>query len=754
MQQMLQKCTEAAKAKCTKAAILQTLQQNRLFLGSAITGILLFTRPALHYFVSDAGLLALLLFFCGFFVFPVYPMKKSREKAAADLMTLLSTLYGMYQFATTWLPSSKVAAMAGVFHLSSASFLYMVAFFLAILSFHAFRTLSHMILFGLNASIEKIKEQHIAIRVISFVCLHVLAALLIVYIMQYMMMGKMTLSNINLRRNAACVLCIYLLFLLFSLRVQLSFLLTTLLITIFAVGNYAVYQFRGTELRPMDLLSLQTAANVADSYQLEPSLTFLRIVLIALLFMCFLLSQKPIKGKGLRLRGGVLLLLIALSISTYFDVVDMKIYRWINYGTKNNGTLVNFLLEIKDLFPETPQGYTLENIAAYEGLYAKTDAEDATDTADATDSVQPTILIIMDESFADFSILGDNFNTNTEVLPYFHSLTENTIKGYALSSIYGGSTANSEYEVLTGNSLAFLADGIVAYQQYVDDKTSSIAWILRRYGYSTFATHPFRSSGWMRTIAWPNLGFSAYTFIDDYPQENLLRKYISDQEAFEQLIAYYEQFSGDLPLFLFSVTMQNHGSFTYEEEDFETTISLIDYDGTYPKAEQYLSLIHETDKALETLITYFESVAEPVVILFYGDHLPNIEKDFYQEIHGGAFNTLAEQELLYTVPFFIWANYDIEEATDVYTSLNYLSVLLFETAGLELSSYQTFLKDLSAVIPAINSQGYYSLSAEDFISISEATGEEAAWLAMYEEIQYNGVIDTANSSEVFFPLAE
>ena len=88
----------------------------------------------------------------------------------------------------------------------------------------------------------------------------------------------------------------------------------------------------------------------------------------------------------------------------------------------------------------------------------------------------------------------------------------------------------------------------------------------------------------------------------------------------------------------------------------------------YTKAEQYLSLLKESDAALKYLIQYFQDVEEDVVIAFLGDHLPAIEEKFYKEIAGAKTSEQLQLDL-YTVPFFVWANYDIEEHRVENTSL-------------------------------------------------------------------------------------
>lgn len=128
----------------------------------------------------------------------------------------------------------------------------------------------------------------------------------------------------------------------------------------------------------------------------------------------------------------------------------------------------------------------------------------------------------MNESFADLSVVGD-FETNTQVTPFMDSLSENTLKGYALSSVYGAKTPNSEWEFETGNSMAFLPDGSVVYQQYINDDPTSIVSNLKNIGYTTVAMHPYYATGWSRNKVYPHLGYDETYFIDDFDQTKILR---------------------------------------------------------------------------------------------------------------------------------------------------------------------------------------------------------------------------------------
>ena len=198
------------------------------------------------------------------------------------------------------------------------------------------------------------------------------------------------------------------------------------------------------------------------------------------------------------------------------------------------------------------------------------------------------------------------------------------------------------------------------------------------------------------------------------------------------------------------VTMQNHGGYDYVGENYEQTIELVGYEGEYPLAEQHLSMLHETDKAMEYLLKELESYSEDTVVLFFGDHYPKVESEFYDELHGGTFDTLSQQMKKHTVPFFVWANYNIEEGTVECTSLNYLSRYLLDAAGFDLPPYYHFLFNLEQSIPAMNALGYYSISQKDFLSYEAAPEAESALLNEYAILQYNNLFDIKNRNPIFY----
>ncbi len=545
--------------------------------------------------------------------------------------------------------------------------------------------------------------------------------------------------------NILCVLAVYLFTLLFTNHAGRSCVIAHVFFIFFGFVDYFVYLFRQNEFTFADLRAIGTGLSVAGNYSFEITTHCAYVILASILYVAFVRRCTVRFVERLHMRILTVLMTAICCLYVAYDSDGITTETWEQKGTYRNGYILNFVLQIRDSFITAPDGYSAEAVAALEAMYADTTEED-TDTEDT----DPTIIVIMNESFADLSVIGD-LQTNLPVTPFYDSLTENTTKGYALSSVFGAKTPNSEWEFQTGNTMAFLPSGSVVYQQYINQEPTSIVSTLSNLGYTCVAMHPYYASGWSRNTVYQKLGYDEMYFIDYFDQTQLIRKYISDQELYEKIIARYESRAEGEKLYLMGVTMQNHGGYTTTYDNFEENYYKT---GTsYTDLNQYLSLLHESDEALEYLITYFESVDEPVVIVFFGDHQPSLNSAFYKMMNGKGLSGLTKDELetMYMVPFFIWTNYDSGEETVEITSLNYLSTMTLQKAGLTLPAYNQFLADLMEVIPAINSRGYYSLTEGKYQNLEDATGVEAQWLQYYEILQYNSMFDNSNRSTLFFP---
>lgn len=572
------------------------------------------------------------------------------------------------------------------------------------------------------------------------------------YLVQYLLLEPKLfekLSDEKWKWNIACVLVVYLVMLFITNRVGLSAILSHGFFMVLAFVNYYVYLFRENEFIFADIRSIGTGLSVAGNYKIELSERGWQVLLVSLGFVLVasLFRIRFRHAVTMRLLGGSMVLLLCALISDNTAKVNTE--TWEQKGSYRNGYVLNFVLSARDSFVAEPKDYDLEVIQALEQEYDVQEENPLCNTLDE----EPTIIVVMNESFADLSVIGE-METNKPLMPFVDSLYENTIKGYALSSVFGAKTPNSEWEFMTGGSMAYLPVGSVVYQQYINDTPTSIVSTLKNEGYTCVAMHPYYETGWSRNLVYPNLGFDESYFIEHFDQTQMIRKYISDAEMYHKIIERFESRKVNENLFIMSISMQNHGGYAESYDNFEEKYYKIGR--SYTDANQYFSLVRESDDALREFVEYFMTVEEPVEIIFFGDHQPSLNRKFYEILNGKGLSGLSTEELqaLYTVPFFIWTNYDTPEETVEITSLNFLSTLALERAGIDLPPYNQFMADLMEVVPAINARGYYSLEKGKYVHVEDALGEELKWITQYENLQYNGLFDSKNRSSIFFPYIE
>ena len=524
------------------------------------------------------------------------------------------------------------------------------------------------------------------------------------------------------------------------------------------MANHYVISFRGRTIFHGDFLTLRTAANVAGNYDYTPDLTQVvtGLVLLGCLLLISLLPRR--KGRG---RIPLKLALPALGVGAAFLVLffSTNFLSWAGiepsmWTTRGNGLALNFSVCLRYSRVDAPEGYSEEALAA---LRTEHPSDSAAVPAAGDGEQRPVnLIVIMNESFSDLGVIP-GVEANRDWMPFWRSLSENTIKGYAYASVFGGTTANSEYEFLTGNTTAFLPAGTVPFQMYVSDGDPSLVSQMKALGYATLAMHPYLSSGWNRIPVYNDFGFDRYMFEWDFTNRQYMRNYVTDRSDYENLIAQYEAKQPGQPMFIFNVTMQNHSAYNVPWSGLEKTTWLTGrFENRFSTVDQYLSLIYQSDLALEYLLDYFSRVEEPTMVVMFGDHQPQVATNFYTEALGGGAEGLdtATAQLKQMVPFLIWANYDIPEADGVELSLNYLSTLVAKTANLPLTGYQKFLDALYRDVPVVNAVGFRDAQG-NWAAEQEQLGAQARGaLERYRELLYNNIFDKNDRIDGFFDLSE
>ncbi|MDE7113068.1 MAG: sulfatase-like hydrolase/transferase, partial [Acetatifactor sp.] len=133
---------------------------------------------------------------------------------------------------------------------------------------------------------------------------------------------------------------------------------------------------------------------------------------------------------------------------------------------------------------------------------------------------------------------------------------------------------------------------------------------------------------------------------------------VSDEETYKRIIELYENRQQDEKLFIFDLTMQNHGGYSSHGAPYEVQETRMQN----PILDEYLSLVKISDEAFEDLVQYFQEQDEKVVICMYGDHQPWVSDLIVNYYYKGMHMPPEQMMDKYKTPFVIWANYDIEEA--------------------------------------------------------------------------------------------
>ena len=503
------------------------------------------------------------------------------------------------------------------------------------------------------------------------------------------------------------------------------------------IANYYVIALRNKPIMPADLKAAGTAAEVLGGYTFIPSWKMILGLIIVLIYAVLLIlvwkqnkptEKQPLKTKLIR-RGVSAIVAIALfffgvntntfkSLSDFaWDVVLLKSFH-------EDGMVLTYLKSAYNSDIKKPEGYSKEIVDNYLKEYQ-------TKATDNTAGIQPVnIVMVMNEAFSDLRDVG--LSEQIDVMPFIDDLKENTIEGNCYVSIFGGGTCNTEFEALTGNSLAFFGSGAYPYTENVTDQLFSLAEYFRNIGYSTTSFHANNPRNWNRNIVYPYLGFETFYSIEDYKEHGEV-EYLHDLPADISDYLFIEsvnQQQKGQKQFLFNVTMQNHSG--YERWlDVEKAESVKEYGSQlYEDTQIYLSLIKASDDEVKQLVEYYQSVEEPTMIIFFGDHQPGLPGVAINEIYTGVESYLD----FYKTKFFIWTNYESEEIHDYKISANYLPWLILERGNFQLPPFVQMLKEVYSKYPVISSQGVMDSEGNIYTGIAEI--EDDPLIKKYQFIQY------------------
>lgn len=536
--------------------------------------------------------------------------------------------------------------------------------------------------------------------------------------------------------------------LIFSLLMIFSIMFNKIGTSVLIVGGIymtlcviSFYKFviSGEYLVPADLALAGEAASISKemNIRIERNVVvgvLLSITIIISAFKCKWIELK----KGYRFVGTILCALLFFTTAIVGVKVcpsekDISVHSsdlTVNEQYNENGFIVGFTQEIMELMLEKPEGYSEEEVQRLLAPYQMGTEEEM--------KVKPNIIMIMNESFFDVTKLEEvSFSENP--LSNFKDYQNSFAKGSIATSIYGGRTSQTEYEVLTGESVYFTDPSNIAYSKFVHEDTQSMAKLLKAEGYKTVALHGYEKKFFSRDEAYPNLGLDQFIASEDFENPKLARGYISDEALVDKIIDLYEHKDNN-PLFYHVVTMQNHMPYSDTYTANNITVSQPNLSDTQLNSlTSYVNSIKDSDKALKKLIDYFSQVDEPTVIVMYGDHLPALDEQYElykdSDFIEGNFDK-EDCAKLYQTPFVIWNNYNLPQKDFGTIDATYLGGQVLDYIGYHKDAYMNYLLDTSKILKAYGE--HFVIDGKGQIkTLEDLTEQEKITLNNLWMIQYN-----------------
>ena len=186
----------------------------------------------------------------------------------------------------------------------------------------------------------------------------------------------------------------------------------------------------------------------------------------------------------------------------------------------------------------------------------------------------------------------------------------------AVSPVYGGTTPNAEFEVLTAIPVKSFQAGIIPYQhyvQYITGASRSLARLLAGNGYTATAYHNFTRRFWLRDQVYPKLGFERFVSMEEMSLVIQPNDWPTDRGLYQSVL---NTIGGGRPQFHFIVTVETHGPYVKDKADEEGHYGVSDYRRRLDNAVQSLAAFKQQ----------LDGKGRPYVLVVFGDHLPGLRR--------------------------------------------------------------------------------------------------------------------------------
>ncbi|MBW6520621.1 MAG: LTA synthase family protein [Desulfoarculaceae bacterium] len=458
---------------------------------------------------------------------------------------------------------------------------------------------------------------------------------------------SVTISTLGMTRDFPLLLAVsYLLFFL-SRNIWTFIGLQWLIIGILYIGNAVKLSFFGGPMVPDDVYALRSLLLILSGWQ-----RFLVVGALTGLAGLLLFNFQFRRGRAWLSLG--LILALGLILIHYPQPIVAALDKRVGNSVWDQRS--NYLGKGATLYSLQETARFFRDMEQTPDRKKATGAASALLTRSSAHTVSPAqgprnVYVILLESFWDPLLLKDIQFNQDPLPPSFRELWQATGNSTIMSPVFGGYTANAEFESLCGFPVVH---DDVKFERRLINTAPCLPAILEEHDYNTVVSHPNIPAFWNRTNAYRRLGFKTYWSIKDFNLDDMNYKFLSDASLYRQVMEKSAQLEEPKkPVFNYIITYSGHwdGSRIYprNEESRPQVINCVGECKT-PEIESYANTVHYKAKELMEFVDELKKNDPDALIVAFGDHLPFLGGNFQGYVEAG---TLAGTRNQFTPEMFL-----------------------------------------------------------------------------------------------------
>lgn len=504
---------------------------------------------------------------------------------------------------------------------------------------------------------EKIKEI-LSIPVVQWILLAFALNLVIEILNQRSLLvgvGRLFTAPLTMFYNMLLILLTVSLAGLFKRRL-LATILCVLPWVAVSISNFVLQCFRSTPLSAVDLILLPSVIFVIEFYLTILEMILIVVGILAVIGLIVWLGMKS-KKYDRRVKSSLItflataVLLVSLAVPFIRWNAISNDYSNLIKAYRDYGLPYCFCVSIFDRGIQKPDNYNEDTMDNMVSTIPDEQQPGGSQGIKVGGDVQPNIIFLQLESFVDANTLK-NITCSQDPTPYYAELKNKYPSAYLTVPTYGAGTVNTEFEVIAGMNLDHFGTGEYPYMTVLQNQAcETMAFNLKEHGYHTTAIHNNTLTFYDRNLVFANMGFDRFVsseFMCDL--EYTPNGWCKDMVLVEQILKAMTATEG--ADYVYAISVQPHGKYpdTMEEvKDMPITVDVGKKDDAETASYTYfVNQLREVDNFLRILTGELEKQEEPVMLVLYGDHLPNFELEENQVTSGDLFKT----------EYVIWTNYD------------------------------------------------------------------------------------------------